>query len=590
MNWKIVCLLLVSFAALSLAAENGFAMRVNRKINLNSQVAAHELDFAVKNLGKAPATTILFLLEKKYLPFLSSLQVVSKEGVDLEVNLKKVENNHNVYEITFDTPVDSEATKHFAVSFEFINSMTPLPKEINQDEPQSVVYELNEHVYSPYKIRKCTTEIELASNVLHNVENDMDQDGKKVTLGPYKDVAPFSSKTRSLHFQNNSPFLVEEETVKDIELSHWAANIAVEESHQMKHVGAKVKSFSRLDYQRQGYMSTGNPSVAFLNRRFPVEINDMYYRDTIGNISTSFLRRELDSHLLQARPRFPLFGGWQTEFTLGYNLPMTKYVTLSPTDSSLHTLTFPLDALFDDTVSKKLVVRVTLPEGASFVDFKTDKAKAVILPQETRATYLDTYGRTVFVFEIEAVTAQFLRGQSFALSYHFTTISLLQEPLLLFGFFLFLFLSSMAFVRFTLRIRRPGDNDDLVERIKDCMFKLDAIASEKNNIFDAFDNDTSPNGRSVFDGQMKDVFAKLEALEKILGALANTAALEIVQRFANELLTMTKLKKDMHQLIRLNAENKVSGKKWENEYLRLHGQMIECGAAMEEALVQAATF
>lgn len=49
---------------------------------------------------------------------------------------------------------------------------------------------------------------------------------------------------------------------------------------------------------------------------------DVYYRDEIGNISTSNLRQEDDGEVsLELRPRFPLFGGWKTHYVVGYNLP-----------------------------------------------------------------------------------------------------------------------------------------------------------------------------------------------------------------------------------------------------------------------------
>lgn len=41
----------------------------------------------------------------------------------------------------------------------------------------------------------------------------------------------------------------------------------------------------------------------------------------IGNISTSHLREEENAVLVEIQPRFPLFGGWKTHYTLGYTMP-----------------------------------------------------------------------------------------------------------------------------------------------------------------------------------------------------------------------------------------------------------------------------
>ena len=53
----------------------------------------------------------------------------------------------------------------------------------------------------------------------------------------------------------------------------------------------------------------------------PASAKDVYYRDEIGNISTSNLLEHHDHVELELRPRFPLFGGWKTHYLIGYNLP-----------------------------------------------------------------------------------------------------------------------------------------------------------------------------------------------------------------------------------------------------------------------------
>jgi len=53
-----------------------------------------------------------------------------------------------------------------------------------------------------------------------------------------------------IHSENNSPFLTVTDMHRLVEVSHWG-NIAVEETFDVRHSGAKLKgSFSRFDYQR----------------------------------------------------------------------------------------------------------------------------------------------------------------------------------------------------------------------------------------------------------------------------------------------------------------------------------------------------
>ncbi len=58
----------------------------------------------------------------------------------------------------------------------------------------------------------------------------------------------------------------------------------------------------------------------------PAAARDVYYRDEIGNISTSALRELDDMVELELRPRFPLFGGWKTHYLIGYNIPSYQYL------------------------------------------------------------------------------------------------------------------------------------------------------------------------------------------------------------------------------------------------------------------------
>ncbi len=65
-------------------------------------------------------------------------------------------------------------------------------------------------------------------------------------------------------------------------------------------VGAVLKGpFSRYDYQR----SSGASAVKGYTSLLPAAAQDVYYRDEIGNISTSNARTEEDFVSLELRPR-----------------------------------------------------------------------------------------------------------------------------------------------------------------------------------------------------------------------------------------------------------------------------------------------
>ena len=68
-------------------------------------------------------------------------------------------------------------------------------------------------------------------------------------------------------------------------------------------VGASLRGpFSRYDFQRNP--NSGPSSVKGYTTLLPAAAQDVYYRDEIGNISTSNLREEEDYVSLELRPRY----------------------------------------------------------------------------------------------------------------------------------------------------------------------------------------------------------------------------------------------------------------------------------------------
>ncbi len=53
----------------------------------------------------------------------------------------------------------------------------------------------------------------------------------------------------------------------------------------------------------------------------PPSASDIYYRDMIGNVSTSTVSYGDTEATLDLIMRFPLYGGWKNNFYMGYNVP-----------------------------------------------------------------------------------------------------------------------------------------------------------------------------------------------------------------------------------------------------------------------------
>lgn len=54
----------------------------------------------------------------------------------------------------------------------------------------------------------------------------------------------------------------------------------------------------------------------------PFEVWGLYYRDEVGNISTSRAYRDYSKAIVKVgfAPRYALLGGWKANWEIGYNL------------------------------------------------------------------------------------------------------------------------------------------------------------------------------------------------------------------------------------------------------------------------------
>nr|CAG4646197.1 EOG090X04O4 [Macrothrix elegans] len=388
------------------------------------------------------------------LSFFKAQVADSKDSKEALKSLSRVENGLLVYKIQLQNPLEAGQTVKILVGTVFTHSLRPYPAEISQKEKQLVQYHGSAYIFSSYKVSSQTTKILLSSS---NVESftklkKSSSSESTVTYGPYENIAPLTEEPIVVHFENNSPFLSVSNLVRHIEVSHWG-NIAVEETIDIYHSGAKLKgSFSRFEYQRE---QSGVSSIKNFRTVLPEFASDVYYRDEIGNISTSNLRQEDDGEFsLELRPRFPLFGGWQTHYVVGYNLPSFANLFNSG-DQYVLQMDF-ISHLFDNMVVDEALVRIILPEGASDIQIETPYS-VTRLPDSLHYTYLDTKGRPVIQMSAKNLVENHI--QDFKLSYKFSRSHLLQEPLLCVSAFFLLFLSFIVYARLDFSITKDEGNE-----------------------------------------------------------------------------------------------------------------------------------
>lgn len=153
---------------------------------------------------------------------------------------------------------------------------------------------------------------------------------------------------------------------RDVEISHWGGNLAIEERYWLTNKGAALANqFSRVAWAQQQYYSP--PTTAIKELKIPLKINSMnpYFTDDIGNISTSRFRTSSREATLELKPRFPIFGGWNFPFRIGWDANLKDFLRSTKDDGYVLKVPFLEGPKMGEGVSyEKVTLRIILPEGA----------------------------------------------------------------------------------------------------------------------------------------------------------------------------------------------------------------------------------
>lgn len=421
---------------------------VERVIDLSSQLVKITSTITLENTGKDAVQSFLVYLEPEMCESLSYLSV--RDSLKDELKLTKIKSAESIiYNMKLNQHINPGRTATVVVEYVLPKALQPYPSHIAQKDRQLVRYYGNHYFYSPYITKKQTTSVILNSR---NVENysklkPVSQSDSTIDYGPYQDISALTMKPLFVHYENNAPFLTVTHLERLIEISHWG-NIAVQENIEILHTGAKLKgTFSRYDYQRD--TSNNHHSIKSYRTILPAAAHSIYYRDSNGNISTSTVRPRKDWIELELRPRFPLFGGWKSSYTLGYSVPSYQYLFKNSDNEYVLRMRL-LDHVYDDMHVEELETNIVLPVGVKNVKVNTPY-EVERLPDSVAYKYLDNLGRSVI--RVRKVNLVEPHIQDLEISYNWQPLLLFHEPILVSIALYALFLMVIVYVRLDFSIQ-----------------------------------------------------------------------------------------------------------------------------------------
>ena len=544
--------------------------KADRKLDISSHLVKLGSALTVENTGKTSIKSFVYAIDPTLQSYLSFIGASLKDDDNkLTVSKTAVDGHGDIefWRINLASSLEPGKSVHVDVESVYAHALAPFPTKIKQAEKQLVVFNGNVYLYSPYKITTQTTTVTLSSSSVESYSKSpkpVAQSDKTITYGPYESREPFTEAELRVHAENSSPFLTVTHLERVIEVSHWG-NIAVEENVQMRHSGAELNGpFSRYDYQRT---QDAGASIKSFKTVLPSSAKDVYYRDEIGNISTSHLKELDDLVEVELRPRFPLFGGWKTQYLLGYNVPSYQYL-YNEGDQFALKMRF-VDHIFDDVVIDEMTIKIILPEGSKntklVTPFTVKRDKNTL-----HYTYLDTIGRPVIVaHKTNLVDAHI---QDFELWYTFEKYLLLQEPLLVVGAFYLLFLLVIIYVRLDFSITKDEAKESKM-RVASILEEVQSLQDKRSALYQSFDDAVNKfkstkdaasfsNSRKKIDADYKQLTQQIQGLQS---QLKNEGA-DIAEK-VTELQKLDTQHKDLISVAIQYAEKLVNNKMTRQAYI-----------------------
>ena len=472
----------------------------------------------------------------------------------------------------------------------FTEVLQPYPRAIKQSEKQKILFQGNAHIYSPYVVKTENVRFTLASPQIESYTKTkpVSQSENTITYGPYENLQAFSVFDVSIHFENIKPFLAVRSMKRVVDLSLWGSNIAIEEHYEIYHNGALLDGpFSRYDYQIH---QDGVASIKSFKTVLPAAARDIYYRDEIGNISTSNVRELSDAVEVEIRPRFPLFGGWKTVYYIGYNVPAHEFLFRTGGHFALK-MPF-VDHVYDDQLIEDFTLKVILPESSEVMKF-FPPYPVERRPNEAKHVYFDftdSISRPIFVATAKNLVEQHI--QDFTLEFNFRTIYLLRQPLLFTSAFLVLFFSVIVFVRMDFAITRDEQEEAKLKassHSEAIMRLVKQLTSAYDSFNDALSKYKTTKESEVFQNTQKTLNANMKAAGEALSEIRDTLKTENAE-YAERCGEVLRADSNVRTLLQKHIgllERFVSGKtdkqRYATEEEEMRGQVRDAVGKLENA-------
>lgn len=392
---------LVSAVSAAIDPNSWLNVRYDREINL-SQGYIQEIDtIQIKNMLSVPQAQYFFQTTGvKDETKLVSIRVMANPDLVSRDSLIPELVAPNTYRVDLAAPVAPNSVQDIAVSYIYLAALEAVPAKIELSDLQFLVWSGSKLPQLYYPTSQYTLGFSGMSQGMElKVPSEPDQysvltprvEGAMLKYGPITET--FHNATLPMLLRYDHPLPLKH--VHTLNRSVWlpaspVALVQFEEYYELAHIGAKLTSgFSRLQWMAGRYaQQAAHWSLSWLDFAPNDEIHwddSLYYHtDLVGKVSTPGVT---DDHLI-IQPRFPMFGGWNYNFTLGYEQPIGSVLHVVDKSPDTFIAKIPLVNTVTDMTYDDVTVNFYLPEGAVFLNVSSPLPYADV-SVGTELSYLD---------------------------------------------------------------------------------------------------------------------------------------------------------------------------------------------------------
>ena len=432
--------LIVSFDSKDFVIEE-----VKRYINLKKSLISIENQLKIKKTSFEDS--FIYLVPKNNTYSLVRITVEAKNKKKLEIQKVSDDQDYDYYKILL------QGSLELTVKEDYFEKQIFKPKNIYIKDNQLELFLDTINLVSSYVVKKTSTIVVLPNEntkLIKYTENNSNRSGDKIIYALTQEIPPLVSKKLYVHFKNNNPFTVFNYAVKTFQVSHWG-NIAVTEEYQIENIGAKlIGEFGRIDYDG---INGGKNALKSIRAKLPMRSWGLWYRDEIGNVSTSNARREMNDVDLLLTPRFPILGGWKSNFDIGYNLPTKFHVKTNNKGNYMVNLTFGMP--YENMLARNYTVKIILPESADNINVKLPIDANYQINYGKEYGCLDLFGRKSIIISLNNMYDVY--NTNVFITYDYKWTMLFVKPFILIVYFLILFTVMIIYSRANISLSRKEE-------------------------------------------------------------------------------------------------------------------------------------